>query len=72
MTRLRKERIRLANYLLVNTRVRKTLVENGMRQGDLAELMGITGQQLSLILKYELAKSEQDKMIALIEQSKEK
>lgn len=37
-----------------------------MTQGELAEILGVTSPELSTVLGYELAKSEQDRIIEKI------
>jgi predicted XRE-type DNA-binding protein len=49
-----------------NLRVRKALADHSMTQGDLARLLGFTEPEMSRILKFELARSEQDKFIEKI------
>ena len=51
---------------LTNKRVKKALFETGMSQAKLAKLIGIDKTVLCRVLQFELAKSEQDKMIAAI------
>ena len=54
-----------------NLRVRKELADHSMTQGDLARLLGFTEPTMSVILKFELARSEQDKFIEKIRAAKE-
>lgn len=53
-----------------NLRVRKALADHSMTQGDLARLLGFTEPEMSRILKFELARSEQDKFIEKIRATK--
>lgn len=46
-----------------NMPVRVAMLENGVTQNELAEGLGIYFTSLSGLLKYELAESEQNKMI---------
>ena len=49
-----------------NLRVRKAMLEAGMKQHDLAELLGKSRSYVSMLLSCELAKSEQDAIIRAI------
>jgi predicted XRE-type DNA-binding protein len=49
-----------------NLRIRKALMDADMTQRELGELMGMRDPDISRILKYELAKSEQDAIIKII------
>lgn len=49
-----------------NIRVRKEMAANGIDQRKLATIMHISEQELSIALKRELAKPEQDIFIAAI------
>lgn len=61
----------MSRNITVNTRIRKTLAEEGLRQADLARILGLNETQVSLMLKYELAKSEQDKIIQKIKEAQQ-
>lgn len=49
-----------------NLRVRKALLEADMNQSDLANLIGKSRSYVTMLLNYELAKSEQDELIRMI------
>ena len=49
-----------------NRRVRKAMFDNGMNQIDLANLLTVSNTELSVMLKYELARQEQDVIVAKI------
>ncbi len=49
-----------------NPRIRKAMLERGLKQNDLAELLGLNLSELSVMLKYELAREEQDEIIRRI------
>lgn len=52
-----------------NKRVRKEMFLKCINQNDLAEILGVNKQEMSIMLKYDLAKSEQDNIIAKIRES---
>ena len=52
-----------------NKRVRKEMFLKCINQNDLAEILGVNRQEMSIMLKYDLAKSEQDNIIAKIRES---
>lgn len=52
-----------------NQKVRKELFMQGMTQGDLARLLGYSEPEMSRILTYELAASEQDEFVRKIRES---
>ena len=52
-----------------NLRIRKALMDADMTQRELGELMGMRDPDISRILKYELAKSEQDAIIKIIKEA---
>lgn len=49
-----------------NLRVRKAMLEAGMRQQDLANLVGKSRSYVSILLSSELTKSEQDALVRAI------
>lgn len=49
-----------------NIRLRKAMLEADMTQYDLAKLMGKSRSYVSMLLNFELAKTEQDELIRLI------
>ena len=52
-----------------NARIRKAMIDTGITQTDLANIMGTPVTEISVMLKRELAKAEQDKIIAMIKES---
>ena len=52
-----------------NLRIRRAMLEADMNQRELGELMGLKDPDISKILKYELAKSEQDAIIKIIKEA---
>lgn len=55
-----------------NLNIRQLLMQLGMRQYELAELLGITETALSRKLRKELPEEEQQRIIAIIKEKKEK
>lgn len=51
-----------------NLRVRKVMAEHGFDQRKLARILHITETEMSVVLKRELAKSEQDEIIKAIKE----
>ena len=49
-----------------NKRVRKAMIDTGINQVDLANILTVGGAEVSVMLKYELAKQEQDAIVARI------
>lgn len=49
-----------------NMRIRRELATYGMTQGDLAKILKLSAPVVSVILRFELAKSEQDEIIRKI------
>jgi ribosome-binding protein aMBF1 (putative translation factor) len=49
-----------------NKRIRKTMAEYGINQSELSRIMHTNDTVVSMILRYELAKSEQDAIIQAI------
>ena len=49
-----------------NLRVRKAMLEAGLKQDDLARLLGRPRSYVSTLLSLELAKSEQDELVRII------
>ena len=52
-----------------NLRIRRAMLEADMSQRELGKLMGLKDPYISKILKYELAKSEQDAIIKIIKEA---
>lgn len=52
-----------------NIRVRKAMAEKGFDQRKLSRILHITETEMSVILKYELARSEQDEIIRAIRET---
>lgn len=50
-----------------NERIRELMFKNMISQGELAGILGIAQSEVSVVLKYELAKEEQDRIIAAID-----
>ena len=46
-----------------NKRVRKAMLDAGIKQGDLAEILGVNINEMSIMLKYELAVREQHDIV---------
>ena len=55
-----------------NAKVKVALIENGMKQWQLAQLMGVHEATLSKRMREELPSEEQDRMIDLIEAAEDK
>ena len=53
-----------------NVRVRKEMAANGIDQRKLARILHITETEMSVVLKRELARSEQDEIIRAIRKAK--
>ena len=53
-----------------NVRVRKEMAANGIDQRKLARILHITETEMSVVLKRELARSEQDEIIRAIREAK--
>lgn len=53
-----------------NVRVRRTMAEAGVNQSELARILQISNAEMCVVLKYELAKAEQDKMIEAIKEAR--
>ena len=49
-----------------NTRVRKAMAEAGIDQRKLSGILNISENEMSIVLKRELAKTEQDELIRAI------
>ena len=49
-----------------NKRIRTAMLQAGIKQKDLAEILGINDTELSYVLKYELAVREQNEIVARI------
>lgn len=49
-----------------NKRIRTAMLQAGIKQKDLAEILGINDTELSYVLKYELAVREQNDIVARI------
>ena len=53
-----------------NVKVRIKMIETGMKQWEVARLLGMSESVLSRRLRDELPEDEQDRIIALIEENK--
>lgn len=51
-----------------NKRIRTAMLNAGINQSDLAKILGISDAEISYALKYELSKSEQDRIIERIKE----
>lgn len=49
-----------------NERIRTAMIKAGLNQSQLSEILSIPPAELSVMLKYELARKEQDNIISLI------
>lgn len=57
--------------MLNNQKVRFALLENNMKQWELADLMGVSETVLSRRLRKELPEEEQERIVALIRKREE-
>lgn len=57
--------------MLNNQKIRFALLENNMKQWELADLMGISEAVLSRRLRKELPEEEQERIVALIRKREE-
>ncbi len=55
-----------------NARIKVALIENGMKQWQLAQLMGVHEATLSKRMREELPAEEQDRIVNLIEAAEDK
>ena len=53
-----------------NTKIRIKMIETGMKQWEVARLLGMSESVLSRRLRDELPEDEQDRIVALIEENK--
>lgn len=53
-----------------NKRIRKAMTDAGIGQSKLAEILGISESELSIMLKYELAVKEQHEIVDRIREWK--
>lgn len=51
-----------------NKRIRTAMMNAGINQGDLAKILGVSDAEISYALKYELSKSEQDRIVERIKE----
>lgn len=54
-----------------NTRIKIKMLKSGIKQWELARLLGISESALSRKLRDELPEEEQDRIVAVIERGKE-
>lgn len=54
-----------------NTRIKIKMLKSGIKQWELARLLGISESALSRKLRGELPEEEQDRIVAVIERGKE-
>lgn len=57
--------------MLNNQKIRFALLENNMKQWELADLMGVSEAVLSRRLRKELPEEEQERIVALIRKREE-
>ena len=55
-----------------NARIKVALIENGMKQWQLAQIMGVHEATLSKRMREELPAEEQDRIVNLIEAAEDK
>ena len=55
-----------------NARIKVALIENGMKQWQLAQLMGVHEATLSKRMREELPAEEQDRIVNLIDAAEDK
>lgn len=53
-----------------NVRIRRVMAENGITQSELAKILQISDSEMCVVLKRELAKMEQDKIIEAIKEAR--
>lgn len=53
-----------------NVRIRRVMAENGITQSELAKILMISDSEMCVVLKRELAKIEQDKIIEAIKEAR--
>lgn len=56
----------MMQVLRKNTRVRKAMAEAGIDQRRLSGILNVSENEMSIVLKRELARAEQDKIIQAI------
>lgn len=49
-----------------NVRIRTAMAKAGINQGDLAKILNVSDTEVSAFMKYNLSKSEQDRIIEQI------
>lgn len=52
-----------------NAKIRKAMIDAGISQGDLAQILGMSEPALSIMLKYELSSTVQKDFIARIKEA---
>jgi predicted XRE-type DNA-binding protein len=63
---------RRRKHTVKNARIKVALIENGMKQWQLAQLMGVHEATLSKRMREELPAEEQDRIVNLIEAAEDK
>ena len=53
-----------------NAKIRKAMIDAGINQGDLAQILGMSEPALSIMLKYELSSTVQNDFIAKIKEAR--
>ena len=56
---------------MTNKRIRKKMIDSGLKQWELAKLMGISEATMYRKLREELSEAEQDRIIKLIEENED-
>ena len=59
----------MANGKPANAKIRKAMIDAGISQGELAEILEMSEPALSIMLKYELSSSVQNDFIARIKEA---
>ena len=59
----------MANEKLANIKIRKAMLDANMSQGELAEILGLSGPALSIMLSVELSSAVQRDIITRIKET---
>ena len=59
----------MANEKMANARIRKAMIDANISQGELAEILGLSGPALSIMLSVELSNTVQRDIIAKIKET---
>ena len=60
----------MANEKLANIKIRKAMLDANMSQGELAEILGLSGPALSIMLSVELSSAVQREIITKIKETR--